>query len=233
MKSILIFILVVLLTATISAQSYEFSVQLASGLYSFRGSAAASTSTIVFNDNYTISPWGRRSSFSYVFGMQVQRITISNYLIGFQTSYESLSSKVKVDNGEIIHHSTYIITDGKTILTSKFISFHPFLGKRIKLINSITSDLTIGTDLGVFLNNKEHETGKIDNGVNYNYSFTHTEIPSADIRIRIDFINYYKKIGLTIGYSLGLTNYRNAMESGYGSAYSCMIRFGLTYRLKK
>jgi hypothetical protein len=44
-------------------------------------------------------------------------------------------------------------------------------------------------------------------------------------------VNYYNKFGLTIGYSLGLTNYKSTGESGAGmEAFSRMIRFGIAYR---
>jgi len=227
MKKILIIILSAVLTGTISGQTNEFSEQFSSGLFSFAGSSATKTSTLYLVGPSTINPYGRGSSFSYVLGLQFQRITISNFIFGLQTSYESLSSKVKVDYAEYSPHSLgFQISEGKTILTYQFLTFHPFLGKRIKLINWLTSDLTLGTDLGVYLNSREHETGTMDNGIKYDYYYALPKNPNLDIRPRIEFTNYYKKFGLTIGYSLGLTNYPGA---GLG-AYSRIIRFGISYR---
>jgi uncharacterized protein YxeA len=99
MKKILIFILTLLLTAAISGQTTEFSEQLSSGLFSFGGSFSASSYLIHISNEYTYTenPYGRRSSFSYTFGPQVQRITKSGYIFGLQISCESLSSKVKVE----------------------------------------------------------------------------------------------------------------------------------------
>src|SRR5664280_1469919 len=69
MKKILIFMLTALLTATVSGQTNEFSVQLSSGLFSFGGLSATKTSTIIFTQNsYTNNPYGRGSGFSYGFG---------------------------------------------------------------------------------------------------------------------------------------------------------------------
>jgi hypothetical protein len=231
MKKTIIFILTVLLTATISGQTNEFSEQLSSGIFSFVGSSATKTSTMILSGPYTVNPYGRGSSFSYVLGLQFQRITISNVIFGIQTSYESLSSKVKVDYAEYNSYSLgFQISEGKTILTYQFLSFHPFIGKRIKLINWLTSDLTLGTDLGVILNNREHEKG-IMNGIKYDYFYTQPDERSIDIRPHIEFTNYYNKFGLTIGYSLGLTNYKSTGESGAGmEAFSRMIRFGIAYR---
>ena len=232
MKKILILILTVILTATVSGQTNEFSVQLSSGLFSFRGLSATKTSTIIFTQNsYTNNPYGRGSGLSYGFGLQVQRITRTNFIFGLQTSYESLSSKVKIDNGWALEAPSANISDGKTILTNQFLSFHPFLGERMKLFNQITSDLTLGIDLGVCLNSREHETGIVDNEGKYDDSYTLANKPSIDIRPRIEFTNYYKKFGLTIGYSYGLTNYTNRMVGANMEVFSRMIRFGLTYRL--
>jgi len=91
--------------------------------------------------------------------------------------------------------------------------------------------LTFGTDLGVCLNRREHETGTVDNEGKYNDSYTLANKPSIDIRPRIEFTNYYKKFGLTIGYSYGLINYTNRMVGANMEVFSRMIRFGLTYRL--
>jgi hypothetical protein len=121
-----------------------------------------------------------------------------------------------------------IVSDGKTIFTGQFISFHPFLGKRIKLIGWLTTDLTLGTDLGILLNIREHETG-ITDGIKYDYNYIqNTQI--LDIRPRIEIVNYYKKLGLTIGYSFGLTNYTKNMDGGNPEAFSRMVRFGMAYR---
>jgi len=231
MKKILIIILTVLLATAISGQTNEFSEQFSSGLFSFAGSSATKTSTLYLGGPSTINPFGRGSSFSYVLGLQFQRIIISNFIFGLQISYESLSSKVKVDYGEYSpHYLGFQISEGKTILTYQFLTFHPFLGKRIKLIDWLTSDLTLGTDLGICLNSREHETGTMNN-VKYDYYYALPNNPNLDIRPRIEFTNYYKKFGLTIGYSLGLTNYENTGEWGAGNkAFSRMIRFGLAYR---
>jgi hypothetical protein len=231
MKRTLIFILTVLVNATISGQTTEISEQLSSGLFYFGGPYSVKTSVIRsinnLDNNYTDNPYGRFSGFSYVLGLKVQRITKSNFIFGLQSSFESLSSKVKVTN--VLTQSVHI-SDAKTILINQFLSFHPFLGKRIKLINLITSDLTFGTDLGIDLNIREHETGTLDNMSKYDFFYTNLNKPrSIDIRPRIEFINYYKKFGLTIGYSYGLTNYTNKMVSGNMEAFSRMIRFGLAY----
>jgi hypothetical protein len=88
--------------------------------------------------------------------------------------------------------------------------------------------LTLGTDLGILLNIREHETG-ITDGIKYDYNYIqNTQI--LDIRPRIEIVNYYKKLGLTIGYSFGLTNYTKNMDGGNPEAFSRMVRFGMAYR---
>ena len=115
-------------------QQRQFSFQLNSGLFSFGGSSASETSFFNVGDGNTISgytnnPYGKNSSFSYGLGVQAQKITPKNFIYGLQLSYESLSSKLTIDNayGEI----TWTVEDGETVLTNNFINLFPSVGQRL------------------------------------------------------------------------------------------------------
>jgi len=215
-------------------QKRQISFQANSGLFSFGGKSATSTSFMNISDvgsipNYTNSPYGQNSSFSYGVGIQFQQLTIRNFIYGLQLSYESLSSKLTIDNayGEI----TWGVEDGETILTSNFINLFPSIGQRVKIFNGIDSDILFGFDFGIGLSSKE----KYNLTTNQGHKISGTnerELPNIDFRPRIEFINYYKNFGLSIGYSYGLTNYQSGFEGVDREAKARYLRFGLNYRMR-
>jgi hypothetical protein len=157
MRVIFIFILNAFLIINVLGQHNEFSIHLTSGLFSFVGSNATSSTQLFYYDNdnsYVFNPYGRKFGFSYGLGFQVQRLIKSNYLFGFEICYESLSSKATIDN--LWGGYNYEVSDGKAILTHHFLNLHPYFGKRIKLFKEVKTDLTLGLDIGLCLNYKEH-----------------------------------------------------------------------------
>jgi hypothetical protein len=242
MKTVFIFILSTFFIVNVHGQSNEFSIHLTSGLYSFGGSDATSSTRLFYYDNEnssTDNPYGRKSGFSYGLDLQWQKLIKSNYLFGFEIGYESLSSKVKIE--KLWGGYNYEVSDGKTILTHQFLNLHPYFGKRIKLFKELKTDLTLGLDIGLCLNYKEHATVNCTNGIKFEmtqyeiHQFLYDTKPTYDLRPRLEFINYYKKIGLTVGYSFGLTNYTPGSIWAVNKVwtyrvYSRMIRIGLAYK---
>ena len=228
-------LLILLLTGQFSfGQKKQITFQANSGLFSFGGESASSTSFMNISDvgsipNYTNSPYGKNSSFSYGFGIQFQQLTAKKFIYGLQLSYESLSSKLTIDNayGEI----TWSVEDGETILTSNFINIFPSIGQRVNLFKDIDSDFLFGFDFGIGLLSKEKYNLTTNQG-HYISGTNERELPNIDFRPRIEFINYYKNFGLSIGYSYGLTNYQSGFEGGDREAKARYIRFGLNYRLR-
>ena len=230
-----IILLILLLTGQFSfGQKKQITFQANSGLFSFGGESANSTSFMNISDvgsisDYTNNPYGKNSSFSYGFGIQFQRLTSKDFIFGLQLSYESLSSKLTIDNayGEI----TWSVKEGKTILTNNFINLFPSIGQRVKLFKGIDSDFLFGFDFGIGLSSKEKYSLTSNQG--HQISGTNErDIPNIDFRPRIEFINYYKSFGLSIGYSYGLTNYQSGLDGGDREAKARYLRFGLNYRLR-
>ena len=231
----IIILLILILTEQFSfGQKKQITFQANSGLFSFGGESATSTSFINISDvgsisDYTNNPYGKNSGFSYGFGIQFQRLTSNSFIYGLQLSYESLSSKLTIDNayGEI----TWSVKEGKTILTNKFINLFPSVGQRIKLFNGIDSDFLFGLDLGVGISSKERYSVTSNQG--HKISGTNErDMPNIDFRPRIELINYYKSFGLSIGYSYGLTNYQSGLDGVNKQVNTRYLRFGLNYRLK-
>lgn len=222
MRSFLLFILISLLSLSISGHTNEISILLSSGLFSYAGSGATGLSNAYFGNgqNLIFNPYGGSSGFSYGFGIQSQRITKSKTIIGLQVSYESLSSKVQFN-----------CLNGYSNLSDQFLNFHPYWGKRIKLIKGISSDMTLGTDLGICISSKEYIRYATVDGNTNSETLNVNKKTTLDIRPRFEFTNYYKKIGLSIGYSYGITNYNSGSSGSNQQVYSRMIRIGLDYSL--
>lgn len=229
-----IFFVVFLLAVQFSfGQTYQLSVQASSGLFSFGGESAGRKSSINISDvasipNYINSPYGTRSGFSFGIGIHGQKITSGNFIYGLQLSFESLKSKLAIDNayGEV----NWTVAHGEATLTSCFINLFPSIGKRFNLLRNVDSDILLGSDLGIGLSSKERYCVGTSQGSNVSGTYER-EIPGIDFRPRIEFANYYKSIGFTVGYSYGLTNYLGNMDGADRDASSRYLRLGISYRL--
>ncbi|MEO7991714.1 MAG: hypothetical protein ABI663_19330 [Chryseolinea sp.] len=233
---ILTLILNVIITAFSYGQSTEISVQAGSGLFSFGGESATKTSFLNVSDissipSYTNNPYGKYSGFSYGFGAQVQRISRSTLIYGLQVSYESLSSKVKIDGAYGKTNWAPTIEDGETILTNNFVNLNPFIGKRFELKSNVKIDFKFGFDFAACLSSKEKYDITTTQGDNITGSVERNK-PNLDFRSRIEMVNYYKKVGFSIGYSYGLTNYTSGLVGADRVNQSRYFRLGLSYIIK-
>ncbi|MCO4294748.1 outer membrane beta-barrel protein [Solitalea sp. MAHUQ-68] len=220
MKKLLI-VCFTLISFRTAAQQTEYSLHLGSGLFSFGGESAQNTSFI--NQNYTNNPYGTKSGFSYSICAQIQRATKWNFIYGLQAGYESLSSKIMIN--DVYLDDMIFSVNEQTILTNQFININPFLGYRFKL--GIPLDLTAGADYGLGISSKERaETFSPDVTVD-----NERKIPGLDFRLRFGLATYYKKVGFNVGYSYGLTNYTAEMIGANRENYSRFIRFGISYKI--
>ena len=220
-------------TSSMLAQQTEYSIQLQSGLFSFRGKDAAKVTSISVNDvsgypNMTWKYYGKNPGFSYSIEAGIKRITRRKCLYGLGLAFESLQSKVDINN--VFYFGGSEEASGKTRLTSQFINFNPYFGKRI-MTKRVMLDFTAGLDLGVCM--KSHEKGYAMT-ITGNYLTTDNEVqkPPLDIRARIQLTAYCKRFGFLLGYSLGMTNYYGHRNGGDPEAYSRFLRSGISYRLK-
>lgn len=235
MKLKIILTLSVLLSINAIGQSTEFSLHLTSGLFSFSGSRPESStfySLSNLNVGSTNGPWGRLSGPSYGFTISAQRVTKSKIILGLQTGYESLSSRIKIRSIWVDNTSIAVTSGSRTDLNHQFINIHPFIGKRFNLVKNIQSDLILGIDLGIILKIRELPDIKSSLGT-FNSSRERYKPEENDYRLRIDLINYYKNFGLGIGYSYGITNYTKDYVGGpIPTVFSRMLRLGLIYKFK-
>ena len=238
---LLTLLLISLLTARLGyGQSTEYSFHLTSGFAAYRGSAAAEGGTALtvpdpfdvylYSDReepYTENPYGTTLGSSYGLAAQMQRVTAKGSVWGVQTGYEVLRSRARIthvfDQVDSGSNST-----GYTSLFNHGINTHPFFGHRFA-VKSTQVDLTAGPEVSFLL--RSHEEGDAKTGSKtYSTRLDHGH-PDLDVRARVNLTTYYKHIGLALGYSHGLTNYRKNQAGVIGEAYLQAFRLGLIYRL--
>jgi hypothetical protein len=85
--------------------------------------------------------------------------------------------------------------------------------------------------MGYILNLNEEGTARGEEGTNYISKRIIKNI-KIDFRIRAQIATEYKKFGVYFGYSAGTVNYLENYLGDDGGAYSGILRFGLTYKIK-
>jgi hypothetical protein len=236
MKIKIAFLLIVFSLSHIYGQQTELRVSINSGLFSFAGKSAVENSQINLydqsNTGYTNDPYGSKNGFSYGVSLNLKRVAKSNFIYGIDFGYETLRSKVSIHsvNGFIGTSTFEKNASGQTFLNINSLNLNPSAGYRFN-INKFPLDLVGGFDVSYILNVKENGDATDMDGIEYSTSLDRKTI-KYDFRPRVQISTDYKKFGLYLGYSIGLSNYIDGYVGGVNEAYSRMIRFGITYRLK-
>ena len=214
-----------------SAQKTEINFNAYTAAFGFHGNGTTTTSYINSNEmsnptDSTFNIYGKKGSFSYSLELQAQRITRNKLIYGLGIAFEQLTSKVNIDSvRKIVFGQTYP-TSGKSFLKNSYLTLNPFLGHRT-IINKITLDFLLGLDIA-FCEKSEEDIQTVF--ANKSTRIKNTNIkPGVDYRPRVQMKAEYKNIGLLLGYSLGLTDYKQQANS---EAYSSVLRLGISYRLK-
>ncbi|QJD77058.1 hypothetical protein [Spirosoma rhododendri] len=227
MQRILLVLFWVMGLGVAQGQHSEFSVQAGSGLFSFRGSGAVSQTGILLMAPGVMSPYGRHSGLSYGLTGQWQQTSRSGLVLGVQAGYESLTSRAAIlyVNGDFTSNPA----NGNVRLRNQYVNLHPFVGKRFGTIRG-GLDLTAGVDLaygvastGSILLDSDNTPGGYITAVDYN-------MPTVDVRPRVNLTGYYRSFGLNVGYSLGALSYTPSSRSDATQVYSQYWRAGISYR---
>ncbi len=212
-------------------QHNEFSVQAGSGLFSFRGSGALSQTGIPLMWPGVMNPYGRHSGLSYGLTGQWQYVDRSGLILGAQAGYESLTSRLAI-TGVIGDFSNYP-ADGKAWLKNQYVLLQPFAGKRFGTARA-SLDVTAGVDLAYGLSSKDSYSIQVDGGDVFWATYgTDHNMPTVNVRPRVNLTGYYRSFGLNVGYSYGLLNYTPNSWSYATSVYSQYWRAGLSYRFSR
>ncbi|QKJ61910.1 outer membrane beta-barrel protein [Flavobacterium sp. M31R6] len=223
--------------SNIYGQKTELRVSLNSGLFSFSGQSAAENSQINLydqssNTGYTNDPYGSKNGFCYGVSLNLKRVTKSNVIYGIDFGYETLRSKVSIQSVNGFDGTSPFAKNasGQTFLNINSLNLNPSVGYRFN-INKFPLDLVGGFDIGYILKAREIGNATDMDGIEYSTSLDRKTI-NYDFRPRVQISTDYKKFGLYLGYSIGLSNYLEGYIGGVNEAYSRMMRFGITYKLK-
>lgn len=217
-------------------QGLEIGANLNSGLFSFGGRVAQSTTFINYSDpsnsGYTNNPYGSRGGISYGASGSLLVKTGGPFVFGADLGYEVLRSKVKINGVAGFTGSSSYAYDatGKTFLNCQFITIYPFAGYRIPAgFVSITP--MAGVEVGYVLSIKEDGSITDVNGRKYETSLDRKTI-KADVRPSVRVAVSHGKVGVYAGYSIGLIGYLTGYTGSENDVHSRMFRFGLSYRVK-
>lgn len=231
------FFLMVLFVSVSAAfgQSIEISAQVNSGLSWFGGESAASRSVIIVSDvvsqpNFTNNPYGNKPGTSYGFSGQVQRVTKRKLVFGLQAGYEVLKSKLDITDVSMDTYKLVLVTDGETILRNNFTNWQFFVGRRLER-NNWKLDITAGPEVGFCQKSREKGFARSSDGYQYTTNLDRTH-PKADWRARLHVAAYCRKIGLSLGYAHGLSNYQANIDGANFKTFSRITRLGIMYRFK-
>jgi len=232
----LVLVCFMLINPSLQAQTNEFFIQFNSGLFSFGGESSTSSSFILVSDvatesNYTNNPYGTKKKLACGFAAQFQRITDKNLILALHSGYETLRSEVEIVGVSGEFSESPGIIAGQTIFENRFVTLHTAIGQRFKVKN-LDIDLLVGPEIG--LNTASHENGEAEteNGILFTTA-RERSLQDIDVRLRSSIAVYFDILGLTAGYSYGLTNYSADLIGANRERYSRFIRFGLTYRFQK
>ena len=242
MKRISIVLIVLVFSVCAFAQKTELRLALNSGLFSFGGNSTVSESYIrnypgYDIPNYTNDVYSSKNGISYGLSFDIKRIKKSNFIFGINTGVEVLRNNINITgyyeyNFRIPEPYRFHKGIGNTITTHYFINTNPFMGYRFNL-NNISLDLTGSFDVSYCL--RAHENGFVNYDIGaYDIYTTSNDIKGInfDFRPRIQLESNLKKVGVYVGYSYGIVNYYPQNQVANPEAYSRLIRFGLSFKIK-
>lgn len=215
----------------------EFAVAFDSGLFSFGGKSAESstfinTSDVASQSGYTNNPYGTKNGLGYGVSVNAKNVFSKHYLLGLAVGYEAMNSKIDITgiNSFGPTGSSNLPATGVTKLNTQFLNLHPNFGFRFGK-SETTLDLTAGVDVGIILKATENGEAETTNGAIVTTGRDRKNI-KTDLRPRLQLTANYQKFSIYAGYAHGLSNYLNRYVGGSWEAKSRVARFGLSYRIK-
>lgn len=230
---LLFFVLAIFTTVFAFGQHAEYSLGLHTGLLSYRGASAESSSFLIYDQvdksGYTNNPYGRKPAAGYGLSLKSQHVGRGHMLFGGALEYEVLRSRIELTRVTV--YGGFIAptyeAEGRTILRSDFVNLHPFAGYRLGR-RDWHLDLSAGLDVAACVNAREKARAIASN----NYTFTSTSERKSldwDFRPRLDLSLVHNRFGLSGSYSFGQSNYLQHYIGGNGECYSRVLRVGISY----
>jgi len=228
----LLFAFFIISSNSLLAQKIEFSIQPQAGPFHYVGSSAIKETFYFIDDapygKVNASLPGKIPGFSYSIEAGAKRVSKKQWIQGVGVSFESLKSKCNINRVVGLGGSSEV--SGSNEATNKYITVNPYFGKRIGT-KKILLDIAMGIDFAFGLSSYQEGQFQGNIGNPYFYKVDATK-PETDIKLRFQLTTFYKKFGLLIGYSYGLTNYYRKPGWPGSEAFSRFLRMGISYRIK-
>jgi len=238
MNEIFLVVSLIFIAIQVKAQSFEVSLQANAGLAGFTGKSTVNTTNLNVNNatDHTGYPnaTGNLLTLSYGADIQWQYTFKSRFILGLQTGYEILSSKVNINGVYDGNSSGETSAAGYAKDHDGFVNINPYIGYRFNL-KKVRLDVLPGFDFAFGVNS--WHTVNVTASDNTYYD-KHTDNvyghPADDVRARIGLAAYYQKFGVTASYSHGLTNFNSGAlaDAPVPALYRQVIRLGLSYQIK-
>lgn len=236
MKNILLLLLLQLPVLLSFGQKTEITVQVSSGLFSYGGKSVTPNTNAFINDTppyyQAYTPYGERSGFSYGFGVQAQRVTNKNFILGVSVGFDRQSSIAGFDSIGTMG-GRYAAENGKVSLKNDLIGANPYFGYRSS-IRGINVDITAGVNAGFIIRSAFtlNHAGIPDFSSGKNKSENYWISSKVDLSPSIRLGAEYRRVGVSAAYYHGLVNYMKGLgfrESA--QVYSRYLRLGVSYRI--
>lgn len=230
--SILAFLLI---CQTAFAQRTTFSVGLNSGVSRFGGaSAQKTTSTGTGGFFCQCSPnqagyLGSVPTYTYGGSLTVQHEFKNHFLLELEAGYENLRTRVDIDEFQI-DDMIMRTENAYNITRNHFINLFPSAGYNFPLAENLDISVRGGADFGLGLSSSSRlvvpEMFEDDQIVD-----REGLAPGLDFRPRIEAKISGKRLGLTVSYAHGLSNWLNGWAGGATDLHMRAWRIGVQYRI--
>jgi len=233
----LLSLLSLIFISTAYGQRIEYSIHFNSGLFNFNGQS--NLSSFISNSpnppgSYVDPPYGNKTTWTYDFAAQVQRITKSKLIYGVQLGYELVQNHVKIGDMRSDFNSVIIPATGHSTVKLSFLDLYPSIGYRLS-IRPLDIDLSLGPDIGFNIISREKAIARLKPLTGTGPEITvdrRIHNPGTDFGLRTSLTLYYGHLGLSAGYSYGLHNYYYSSYHRYEKFYPRFFRFGIVFRIK-
>ena len=234
MKKIFLCLLLALITIEVKAQSFEISGQVNTGVSHYVGAGTVSSTFLnVDPQTHTGYPNGDGNRNAVIFGadIQWQYTAKSNFILGLQTGYEALGSKIGINS--VFNEGANEPATGTFTDHLNYINLNPYFGYRFKL-NKVKLDIMPGLDFALGVHGSESGKATTNDNTTYNASDVANGTTRSDVRLRFGLVAYYQKFGITASYAHGITDFNSGAvsDSVLPTLRVEVIRIGLSYRLK-
>ncbi len=209
------------LIKTVSAQSWKIIVQPNSGFFHFKGDGA-NTNADRFN------AYGTQPGVSYGIGIDFQRINHHRIRFGLSIDFESLQSKATFSFKDLNN----VAWEGRIFLRHNFFTLNPYLSYHWKagpFSMNLQGGIAIALNTGPAKKNYKSmsENGYVES---YREDRSTTVI---DLRPNLQLNIFKNQLGVGLGYSSGIWDYKFGWVGGTNLIFSRYLKFSLQYQLNK